>query len=889
MGMQELAAVRSGRPAPFGDTARGLEIPQAFIEKLPLAIYACDTKERILWFNRLAVELWGREPRIGGDSEKYSALSEVYVNGRVCRDETPIAAVLRTGVAVRAVEGKIARPDGSSIWIMMHIEPVVDEDGAIVGAINCFHDASALPLRSEQHHGPATTYEQVGAGIAEVDTAGKILKVNAHLVALLGYQPKELLGCSIFDPTFGERPESDEAQFRRQVKGEIDHYSIDKRCRRRDGSMVWASVASVRVCDSDGRFLRAVRVLQDISARKRAEELATRRAEEQAALYHFLEELQRTAELDDMCAKAMAALFRALACDRASILLFDESQVLRFVAAKGLSDTYRRAAEGHAPWPDGKDSAPICIEDIERSDLAADLKAVVRAEEIASLAIIPIAAGGRLLGKLMTYYDRPHVYSEAETNLAHALARQLGIAIERTRSETARQRAESAAQQLVAIVESSHDAIISKDLNGVIATWNQSAERLFGYTAEEAVGKPVTILIPPDRLDEEPQILSRIRRGELVDHFETIRRRRDGTLIDISLTISPVRDAHGKIVGASKIARDITESKEAEAKLQDSEQRLRELLAAIPAAIYTTDARGRITYFNDKVVEFAGRTPTLGSDKWCVTWKMYWPDGTPLPHDECPMAVALKEGRPIRNVEAVAERPDGTRVPFIPYPTPLRDGKGNIVGAINMLVDVSERKQAETQQRILFNELNHRVKNNMQTLQALLNLAGRKTRSVETQAILNEASGRIAAMAAAQKVLYGTSDATRFSAQEFLDAVCQTAQQTFSRDVTVMCEAGDLNLSNDAAMPLALILNELLTNAVKHGLDRGAATGVRVGLTRQNDLFVLYVEDDGPGFDLQSVHQRSSGLQLVQGLARQLGGEFKVTRDPTTRCSVQFS
>jgi two-component sensor histidine kinase len=134
-------------------------------------------------------------------------------------------------------------------------------------------------------------------------------------------------------------------------------------------------------------------------------------------------------------------------------------------------------------------------------------------------------------------------------------------------------------------------------------------------------------------------------------------------------------------------------------------------------------------------------------------------------------------------------------------------------------------------------------------------------------------------MAAAQKVLYGTSDATRFSAQEFLDAVCQTAQQTFSRDVTVMCEAGDLNLSNDAAMPLALILNELLTNAVKHGLDRGAATGVRVGLTRQNDLFVLYVEDDGPGFDLQSVHQRSSGLQLVQGLARQLGGEFKVTRD----------
>src|SRR6185436_2093659 len=104
----------------------------------------------------------------------------------------------------------------------------------------------------------------------------------------------------------------------------------------------------------------------------------------------------------------------------------------------------------------------------------------------------------------------------------------------------------------------------------------------------------------------------------------------------------------------------------------------------------------------------------------CGSWKLYWPDGRPLPHDQCPMATALKEGRPIRGVEAVAERPDGTRVPFLPYPTPIRDANGKLVGGINMLVDVSERKQAETQQRVLLNELNHRVKNNMQMLQSLL-------------------------------------------------------------------------------------------------------------------------------------------------------------------------
>src|SRR5581483_9802918 len=112
-------------------------------------------------------------------------------------------------------------------------------------------------------------------------------------------------------------------------------------------------------------------------------------------------------------------------------------------------------------------------------------------------------------------------------------------------------------------------------------------------------------------------------------------------------------------------------------------------------AIYTTDAEGRLTYFNPAAVEFSGRTPELGSDHWCVTWKLYHDDGTPMRHDECPMAIALKEGRIVHGVEAVAERPDGKRLWFTPYPSPLYDGAGRIVGGINMLVDITERKRAE--------------------------------------------------------------------------------------------------------------------------------------------------------------------------------------------------
>jgi PAS domain S-box-containing protein len=123
--------------------------------------------------------------------------------------------------------------------------------------------------------------------------------------------------------------------------------------------------------------------------------------------------------------------------------------------------------------------------------------------------------------------------------------------------------------------------------------------------------------------------------------------------------------------------------------------RFREVIEALPAAIYTTDKAGCITFYNEAAEAMWGRSPKLGDDQWCGSWKLYWPDGTPLPHDECPMAIALKTGRAVRGVEAVAERPDGTRVPFAPYPTPIFDASGELVGAVNMLVDLTDRKASE--------------------------------------------------------------------------------------------------------------------------------------------------------------------------------------------------
>jgi PAS domain S-box-containing protein len=154
--------------------------------------------------------------------------------------------------------------------------------------------------------------------------------------------------------------------------------------------------------------------------------------------------------------------------------------------------------------------------------------------------------------------------------------------------------AEQRLRALASIVESSDDAIVSKDLDGIIASWNRGAERVFGYTSEEAVGRPITIVIPADRHSEEHEILTRVRRGERIDHFETIRQRKDGSQIVVSLSVSPVKDNDGKIVGASKIARDITEQKRSQEMIstlaQEAEHRSKNLLAIVQAAVHLSQS-----------------------------------------------------------------------------------------------------------------------------------------------------------------------------------------------------------------------------------------------------------------------------------------------------------
>ena len=250
---------------------------------------------------------------------------------------------------------------------------------------------------------------------------------------------------------------------------------------------------------------------------------------------------------------------------------------------------------------------------------------------------------------------------------------------------TERKRAETAASRLAAVVQSSHDAIVAKDLNGIITDWNQSAERIFGYGPKEIIGKSVLTLIPKDRHSEEQDILKRIRRGELVDHYETVRRRKDGTLINVSLTISPVKDLNGKIIGISKIVRDITRQKRAEQRLAEQSR----LLDLSNEAILVRDPQNRITYWNDGANELYGYLPEEALGK--VTHKLL---RTEFP--ESLKSIYKKLERDDRwSGELVHKRKDGTKVVVMSHWALDRHGHGRSAFVLETNADITQRKQTE--------------------------------------------------------------------------------------------------------------------------------------------------------------------------------------------------
>ena len=339
----------------------------------------------------------------------------------------------------------------------------------------------------------------------------------------------------------------------------------------------------------------------------------------------------------------------------------------------------------------------------------------------------------RTMGKLGTLWglraDGEEFQTEASISQIVTAGKKMFTVI--LRDVTERKRAEETRERLAALVDSSDDAIISKDLNGVVNAWNHGAERIFGYAAAEVMGKPLLMLFPPERVSEESDILQAIRRGESVEHFETVRIRKGGKKIDVSVTISPIRDPNRTIVGASKIARDITDRKRAEQQLSGQTEELsrqavelarsREaveaqtrmlklVLESMGEGLIAADRDGHFLIWNDSAKKLLGRGPTdLSPDQWAAHYNTYLTDGvTPCPTDRLPLVRALNGES--AELELMVAHPERENMAFLGFTArPMRDAQGVLCGGVVAVRDFTERKAAEREIRKLNQDLEARV------------------------------------------------------------------------------------------------------------------------------------------------------------------------------------
>jgi PAS domain S-box-containing protein len=503
-----------------------LDLQDRLWDLLPAAAYVCDADGTIRRFNRRAAELWGRTPALGDPAERYCGSFRLHRldGGLLPHAQCPMVDVLRTGIPVRDQEVVMERPDGSRIVALANIDPIKNGAGRVLGAVNCFQDITARKRAESELRASRQDledfFENSVVPMHWIGADGTILRANQAELDLLGYAREEYVGRRIAE-FHADSATIGDILARLSAGDRLEQYPA--RLRAKDGSIKHV-IISCSARFQNGEFVGTRCVTLDMTAYRRS----------RAAL--------RDSE------RRFRELLGALPV---AIYTTDADGRITYYNEAAVEFSGRRPALGSDSWcvswrlyrPDG---TPMRHDECPMAVALKEGRPVRGVEAIAE----------RPDGSRVPFIPYPTPLHDESGNLVGAVNMLVDV--------TERKQAERAAEQLASIIESSDDAIVSKDLNGVIASWNRGAERLFGYTAAEVIGQPITILIPSERREEETEILARIRRGERVDHFETVRRRKDGSLIDVSLTVSPVRDREGRITGASKIARDITERKRAE-------------------------------------------------------------------------------------------------------------------------------------------------------------------------------------------------------------------------------------------------------------------------------------------------------------------------------------
>ncbi len=359
--------------------------------------------------------------------------------------------------------------------------------------------------------------------------------------------------------------------------------------KKQNGEIILARLASSPMTSSMryGALLYQTAII-DLTERKRAEETRSEALRQQAALYELSQHHQEAKALEEIYEAAIDAILTALPCERAAILLYDQHQVMRFVAWRGLSEKYRRAVEGHSPWkPDAKNPRLVCVANVDLADIPKSLKSTIRSESIRAVAFSPLISGGRLIGKFMTYYNTTHQFTDNELKLATTIARQLAQAIQRKRDEEARRESE---ERLRAIVQQANAGMARYDLRGRIEFVNSRFCKILGYTESELIGKSVREITYAKDVEKTMHALQRVlKKGESTE----IEKRyicKDGSLVWVNVSDAPERDAAGRPKSVVAVVVNITARKKAEAALQEAKETLEQLVEQRTKALRIANA-----------------------------------------------------------------------------------------------------------------------------------------------------------------------------------------------------------------------------------------------------------------------------------------------------------
>lgn len=413
------------------------------IDALPVAVCTTDAHGRLTHFNPASVELAGRALELG--TERWSSGWNVLrPDGTpLPRDEWPMIAALRGEAAEDGTEIISARADGTRRWFGVFPRVRRDREGHITGCVNMLVDITERKNAEQTSGLLAAIVDSSDDAIVSKTLGGVITSWNKSAERIFGYSAAEAIGQNILMVVPPDRRDEELGILERIGRGQrINHFETVRM--HKNGTLLDVSLSISPIRDPAGHIVGISNVSRDISARKRADKALAETARQQKALFRLADELHRAASMEQIYESAFNAIFEALACDRASILLLDQGGHMRFVGWRCLSESYRRAVDGHSPWePSDPNPLPVCLENLDSADFDESVRAAIRAETIRALAFIPLVSDGKLIGKFVTYYNSVHPFPEKEIDLGLTIARQLAFAIDWKRSEEALRRSEA--------------------------------------------------------------------------------------------------------------------------------------------------------------------------------------------------------------------------------------------------------------------------------------------------------------------------------------------------------------------------------------------------------------------------------------------------------------